>query len=204
MLSFAQPGAAVKLDKPKKYENRVLASEKPTDKPLNPVKKAGQNLNTRYNFYFNAERKINDILLNARSGFKDNFATLIPFYNYSLNGTASQEKDLDSVLMKCNDAILLHDLRNDWVDDLYLMMGQAYFYKKNFDSAAITFQYVNFAFQPRKKDEIGNVKYIGSNNNETGNVYTISTQEKKNIVNKTLGHTPARNESLLWMARTFI
>lgn len=204
MLSLAQPGAAVKLDKPKKYENRVLASENPTEKPLNPVKKAGQNLNTRYNFYFNSEKKINDILFNARGSFKDNFASLIPFYNYTLDGTASQGNDLDSVLMKCNDAILLHDLRNDWVDDLYLLMGRAYFYKKNFDSAAITFQYVNYAFQPRKKDEIGNIKYIGSNSNETGNVYTISTQEKKNIVNKTLGHTPARNESLLWLTRTFI
>jgi outer membrane protein assembly factor BamD (BamD/ComL family) len=204
MLSFAQPGASVNLEKPKKYENRVLASEKPTDKPLNPVKKAGQNLNTRYNFYFNSEKKINDIIFNARSSFKDNFATLIPFYNYDLDGTASQGNDLDSVLMKCNDAILLHDLRNDWVDDLYLMMGKAYFYKKNFDSAAITFQYVNYAFQPRKKDEIGNIKYIGSNSNETGNVYTISTREKKNIVNNTLGHTPARNESLLWLTRTFI
>ncbi len=204
LLPMAQPGAAVKLDKPKKYENRTLASEKPTDKPLNPIKKAGQNLNTRYNFYFNSERKINEILFNARSGFKDNFSQLLPFYNYTLDGTASQGRDLDSVLLTCNDAILLHDLRNDWVDDLYLMMGRAYFYKKNFDSAAISFQYVNYAFQPRKKDEIGNVKYIGSNTNETGNVYTISSKEKNNIAAKALGHTPARNESLVWLTRTFI
>jgi len=204
LLAQAQPGATVQLDKPKRYEKRTLASEKPTDKPLNPLRKAGQNLNTRYNFYYNAEIKINDVLTNAKAAFRDDFSRLLPFYDYSLDQTAAEVRDLDSVVMKCNDAILLHDLRNDWVDDLYLMMGRAYFYKKDFDSAAIAFQYVNYAFQPRKKDEIGYNKYIGSNANETGNVYTIATKEKNNIVTKTLGHTPARNESIVWLTRTLI
>jgi outer membrane protein assembly factor BamD (BamD/ComL family) len=202
LLSQAQPGATVNLTKPKKYENRVLASEKSGDTKFNIVKKANQNLNTRYNFFFNSERKLNDIMANARSSFRDDFYYLLPFYNYSLDATAGQQKDLDSIKMKCNDAILLHDLRNDWVDDLYLMMGKAYYFSKNFDSAAIAFQYVNYAFQPRKKEEIGNIKYVGSNANDEGNVYTISTKETKNPVKQLLGHTPARNESLLWLAKT--
>jgi len=202
--SIAQPGASVQLDKPKKFENRTLASEKSTEGKFNPVKKANQNLNTRYNFVFNSERILNEVLTGARFQFRDDFSKLLPFYNYTLDNTADQAQDLDSVLMKCNDAILLHDLRNDWVDDLYLMMGKAYFFKKNFDSAAIAFQYVNFAFQPRNKDEIGYNKAIGSNANTTGNVYTISTKEKGDIVSTTLGHPPARNESILWLARTKI
>ena len=200
----AQPGASVQLDKPKKFENRVLASEKSTEGKFNPVKRANQNLNARYNFVFNSERILNEVLSGARQQFKDEFSELLPFYNYSLDNTADRSQDLDSVLMKCNDAILLHDLRNDWVDDLYLMMGKAYFFKKNFDSAAIAFQYVNFAFQPRNKDEIGYNKAIGSNANTTGNVYTISTKEKSDIVSRSLGHPPARNESILWLARTMI
>ncbi len=203
-VAIAQPGASVQLDKPKKYENRTLASEKSTTGKFNPVKKANQNLNTRYNFVFNSERILNEVLSNARTQFVDDFGKLLPFYNYTLDQTANQSDYLDSVLLKCNDAILLHDLRNDWVDDLYLMMGKAYFYKKNFDSAGIAFQYVNFAFQPRNKDEIGYDKAIGSNINTSGNVYTISTKEKSNIVSKSVSHTPARNESLLWLARTMI
>ncbi|HLO79632.1 MAG TPA: hypothetical protein VK166_01665 [Chitinophagaceae bacterium] len=204
LLSKAQPGASVSLDKPKKYEKRVLASEKSSETKFNIVKKANQNLNTRYNFFFNSERKLTDILTNARAGFRDDYGYLLPFYNFSLDQTAAQKKDLDSIKMKCNDAILLHDLRNDWVDDLYLMMGKAYYFSKNFDSAAIAFQYVNYAFQPRTKDEIGNIKYVGSNANETGNVYTISTKENKNPAVQLVGHTPARNESLIWLTKALI
>src|SRR5678815_1109412 len=47
-------------------------------------------------------------------------------------------------------------------------------------------------------------KVIGSNANESGNVYTISTKEKKNVLNKTLGHTGVRNESVIWLLRTLI
>ncbi|HSF45022.1 MAG TPA: hypothetical protein VLA58_03400, partial [Chitinophagaceae bacterium] len=100
LLSQAQPGATVNLNKPKKYENRVLASEKSGDTKFNVVKKANQNLNTRYNFFFNSERKLADIMTNARSSFRDDFYNLLPFYNYSLDATASQKKDLDSIKMK--------------------------------------------------------------------------------------------------------
>lgn len=201
----AQPGASVSnLEKPKKYEKRILASEKSDQGKFNPVKRANQNLNTRYNFYFNSERKLNDVLANARAQYKDNYGLLLPFYNYTLAGTSGQRNELDSIIMRCNDAILLHDLRNDWVDDCYLMMGKAYFLRNQLDSAAIAFQYINYAFQPRTKDEIGYNKVIGSNANESGNVYTVSTKEKKNPVNATIGHTPARNEAIIWLLRTLI
>ncbi len=201
----AQIGASVSdLEKPKKFENRKLASEKPTDKKLNPVKKFGQNLISHYNYEFNAYNELNDVVLNAKESFKDDYRKLLPFYNYSTDYTAEQKPELDSVIHKCNNGILLHDLRSDWVDNLYLLMGQSYFYQKNYDSAAITFQYINYAFQPRTKDEIGYDKKIGSNINTTGNVYTISTKEKKNIINKTVGHTPSRNDAMIWYIRTLL
>jgi tetratricopeptide (TPR) repeat protein len=200
----AQLGTSVDLPKPKKYENRKLASEKGSDKPLNPVAKFNQNLNTRYNFQFNAGNKLREVVENAKLGFRDDYRQLLSFYDYSLDQTAEQKRELDSVIHKCNNGILLHDLRNDWVDDLYLLMGKSYFFQKNFDSAAIAFQYINYAFQPRKKDEIGYDKSIGSNINTDGNIYTISTREKKNVVSSAIGHTPVRNESVLWLVRTFI
>ncbi|TAH01724.1 MAG: hypothetical protein EAZ17_04360, partial [Sphingobacteriales bacterium] len=107
----AQPGASVtNLQKPKKYERRILASEKSDQGKFNPVKRANQNLNTRYNFYFNSERKMNDIMATAKSLYRDNYSLLLPFYNYELDATASQKQELDSIIMRCNDAILLHDL----------------------------------------------------------------------------------------------
>jgi len=201
---FGQPGASIDLPKPKKFENRILASEKSTSSKMNFLKRFNHNLNTRYNFYFLASNELNDVVSSAKQSFRDDFSQLLPFYNLSLAQTQSQKSELDSVMLKCNNGILLHDLRNDWIDDLYLLMGKAYFYQKIFDSAAITFQYINYAFQPRDKDEIGYDKYVGSNRNTTGNVYTISTPEKKNIVSRTIGHTPVRNDAILWLVHTLI
>jgi tetratricopeptide (TPR) repeat protein len=201
---FGQAGTVIALPKPKKYENRVLASEKTVSTKSNFLKRWNQNLNTRFNFAFNAATILDGVVGSAKQNFRDNYTQLLPFYNYALENTRSQEKELDSIIHKCNNGILLHDLRSDWIDDLYLLMGQAYFYQELFDSALITFQYINYAFQPKTKEEVGYDKYIGSNVNASGNVYTISTPEKKNAVLRAVSHSPARNESLLWLTRTLI
>jgi TolA-binding protein len=78
------------------------------------------------------------------------------------------------VIYKCNAGILLHDLRNDWVDDLYFLMGKAYYLRKNFDSAAQVFSYVSYAFA--KKVEGYDVP-VGSN--ASGSEFSIATKEKK-------------------------
>ena len=202
--SWGQPGAKVDLPKPEQFEKRILASEKTGDGKLNPIKRFNQNILTHYNFHFNAEIELNEVVFSANQSHKDDFTKLLSFYDHSLESTAGQESELDSVILKCNNGILLHDLRSDWVDNLYLLMGKAYFYKKELDSAAITFQYINQAFQPRSKDEIGFDKSIGSNINNTGNVFTISTPEKKGLIPRTVTHTPSRNEAILWLLRTFI
>ena len=191
------------LKKPKTYENRKLPSENTPEGKISPVKKLKQNIVTHYNFYFNANNKINGVLASAQKSFKDTFSNLIPVYNYSLDQTSRQKEELDSVIIKCNNGILLHDLRNDWVDNLYFLMGQSYFYQKKFDSAYDVFQYINYTFQPRSKDELGYEKSIGSNRNNSGNVYTISSKEKQGVGN-IFNHNDVRNETLVWIVRTLI
>ncbi|MFZ9589709.1 MAG: hypothetical protein ACO28V_08260, partial [Chitinophagaceae bacterium] len=172
LTSHAQLNLTYDLKKPKAYENRKLKSELTPDKKINPVKKMKENVVAHYNFYFNANNKLQDVLISAKKSHKDSFSRQLAFYNYSLDQTAAQKQELDSVIHKSNNGILLHDLRNDWVDDLYLLMGQAYYYQKKFDSAYDVFQYINYTFQPRTKDEIGFEKTIGSNLNTSGNIYT--------------------------------
>lgn len=176
----AQVNPTYDLQKPKAFENRKLASELTPEKKINPVKRAKQNIVTHYNFHFNARNKIEKVISNAKMGHKDTFTQLLSVFNYNLDNTAQQKQELDSVILKCNNGILLHDLRNDWVDDLYLLMGKSYFYQKKFDSAYDVFQYINYNFQPRDKDEAGMEKSIGSNLNNSGNVYTVSSKRKKN------------------------
>jgi tetratricopeptide (TPR) repeat protein len=195
----AQLNLTYDLKKPKAYENRKLKSELTPDKKINPVKRIKENIVTHYNFYFNANNKLQDVLNSAKKAHKDSFNSQLAFYNYTLDQTAAQKQELDSVIHKSNNGILLHDLRNDWVDDLYLLMGQAYYYQKKFDSAYDVFQYINYTFQPRTKDEMGSEKTIGSNINTSGNIYTVSTKESG-----LTGKSAARNDALVWIVRTLL
>lgn len=200
----AQKDATLDIKKPEKYDNRVLGSDKTFTTRYTIPRKLTQNISTHYNFFFNANIKLNNVVEGAKMAFKDDYTELLPFYNYTLDATAAQKTELDSVLMKSNAAILLHDLRNEWIDDMYLLMGKAFFYKKMFDSAGITFQYINYYFQPKTEEELGYKKFVGSNLNEGGNIYTVASPEKKNIVSKIFNEPPGRNDALVWKLRTFI
>src|SRR5215212_7044440 len=145
-VSHAQPGAGIEVKKPKKYENRKLASEKTGDKKFTIPRKLYQNTVTHYNYYFNANNRINDVVAAAKTAFKDDYSKLLPFYNYSLDATLQSKTELDSIVYKCTAGILLHDLRNSWIDNLYLLMAKAYFFRNDLDSAGLTLQYLNFSY----------------------------------------------------------
>jgi len=132
---------------------------------------------------------------------KDDYSQLLSFYNYSLNTTSKNKGDLDSIIYKVNAGILLHDLRSDWVDDLYLLLGKAYLIRKDFDSAYIVFQYINYIYAP--KDE-GYDLPIGSNASNNTGVFSISSDEKASVLKKMLTNPTTRNESFLWQARNLI
>ncbi len=199
----AQPYATIDLDKdkPKKYENRVLRSEKTGDKKLTANKRLFQNAFTHFNYFFNANNKINDIITRAKDAHKDDYTKLLSFYNYSLDATSKETIQLDSVVYKCTAGILLHDLRNDWIDNLYLLLGKAYLLRKHYDSAGYVFQYINYAWAP--KDE-GYDIILGSNASNTNGVFTVATNEKRPLLKKIFSTAPSRNESLLWEARNYL
>jgi predicted negative regulator of RcsB-dependent stress response len=193
----AQPGTTIDLKKPEKYENRTLASEKTPNEKIGRGKKFYQNTITHYNYYFNANNRINAIIDRAKQSSKDDYTQLLPYYSYSLDLTAT-DPDIDSVIYKCNAGILLHDLRNDWIDDLYFLMGKAYYLRKDFDSAERVFLYINYAFAP--KDDGYDIP-IGSN--ASGTVFTIATKEPTGLKEK-LSKPPRRNEDLIWVAKNYL
>lgn len=201
---FAQPGAEIDLtkDKPKKYENRRLRSEKTGEKKLSFPGKVYQNTVTHYNYYFNANQRLNDVVAAAKASFRDDYTQLLPFYNYSLQTTSQNKSELDSVIYKATAGILLHDLRNSWIDNLYLILGKAYLFRNDLDSAALTFQYLNFAFAP--KEGGGYDIPIGSNESNDKGEFSIVSKEKNSIFTKLTSRPPSRNESFIWQARTFI
>ncbi len=199
-LGLAQYGFSFEIEKPKEFENRVLKSEKPQKKFTAP-RRFLQNTVTHYNYFFNANRKLNEVLSRAKDQFREDYTQLLPFYNYSLDVTAADSVELDSVAFKAQTGIVLHDLRNDWVDNMYLLWGASYYLQKQFDSAYLMFQFINYAFATKEDD--GYYLTIGSARD--GNSPTsISTKEKKGMLRRALSEPPSRNDAFIWQIRNYL
>ena len=199
--SIGQPGFDPVIPKSKEYDNRVLRSEKSSQKKFTLPKRFIQNTVTHYNYYFNANNKLIEILERAKASFKDDYSQLLPFYNYTLDATASDSTQLDSISYKSQSGIALHDLRNDWIDNLYLLWGASYYLRKQFDSAYLMFQFINYAFAPKEKD--GYYVNIGSRM-DGNNAFSISTKEKNSLPRKVFSEPPSRNEAFIWQIRNFL
>lgn len=199
---LAQPVLPDNLKKPKKFENRKLGAEKSAEKKFKGPRRFIQNTVTHYNWFYNANNKLDQVIERAKLAHQEDYSRLLPFYNYSLEKTAADKTELDSVIYKANAGILNHDLRNAWIDNLFMLMGRAYYLRNNFDSAYMTFQYINYAFSPKEKD--GYDMPIGSNANEGTSVLSVSTKENNGLVKRALSTPPSRNEALVWQIKTYL
>ncbi|MES1219292.1 MAG: hypothetical protein ABUT20_27550, partial [Bacteroidota bacterium] len=199
--SYGQLGFSFDVKKPKPFEDRVLRSEKTDKLKFNKPRHFFQNTFTHYNYFFNANNRLNEVLERSKLNHRDDYSQLLTFYNYTLDETAQFKIELDSLVYKSKTAIILHDLRNDWVDNMYLIWGAAYYLRKDFDSAYLTFQFINYAFAPKEKD--GYYRYIGSKMD--GNTVTnIATKEKNTLPKRVFSEPPSRNDAFIWQVRTFI
>ncbi len=199
--SFGQLGVSFQLKKPKEFDNRTLRSEKSDKGKFKFPKRNIQNLVTRYNYFFNANTKLNEVLDRAKLSFKDDYSELLPFYNFSLDVTAADTIQLDSINYKSQTGLALHDLRNDWADNLYLLWGISYYLKKQFDSAFMMFQFINYAFAPKEKD--GYYINIGSKM-DGNNAFSVATAEKTGLLRRMTSEPPSRNEAFIWQIRNFL
>jgi hypothetical protein len=199
--SFGQYGISFDIKKPKEYENRTLRSEKSDQKKFGFPKRFIQNTVTHYNYFFNANNKLNEVLEKAKASFKEDYSALLPFYNYSLDVTAADSTQLDSIAYKSQSGLALHDLRNDWADNLYLLWGASYYLQKQFDSAYLMFQFINYAFAQKEKD--GYYINIGSKMDGT-NAFSIATKEKNSLPRRVFSEPPSRNDAFIWQIRNYL
>ncbi len=199
--AFSQLGITFNNKKPEEYEDRALRSERSEEKKFTLFQRLIQNTTTHYNYYFNANNKLNEVLERAKLAFKDDYSELLSFYNYSLEATVKDSIQLDSITYKSSTAIALHDLRSDWADNMYLLWGASYYLQNKFDSAYLMFQFINYAFAPKEKD--GYYLVIGSSR-DGNSAYSISTKEKKSLPRKIFSEPPSRNDAFIWQIRNFL
>lgn len=198
----AQPGTTLHLknEKPAEFAKKLLRAEKTSYGPLSKFQQFMQNTFTRYNYLYNANKRLEDILEKATTDYKENYEQLLSYEPYDAKAMASNAF-LDSVIQHATAGILLHDLRNQYVDELYFLLGQAYYYQQKYDTAHQVFQYLNYAFAP--KDD-GYDLPVGSNISKIKGHFTILNPEHKGISKNSYARKERRNDGLIWQIKNFI
>jgi tetratricopeptide (TPR) repeat protein len=83
------------------------------------------------------------------ANLKDNFAVILPVYNYGDKSSSSKiSQYADVAIKKAQKCIQKHSMIfnkkefNKWIPDCYLLMGKAYFYKQDYPMSRRTFEFV--------------------------------------------------------------
>jgi len=107
------------------------------------------NLTSHYNVYWNGKEALIQAEKELDLSIKDNYNMTLPMYNY---GTEDESKSvtplLDRSIEKGSKTILKHSMRFGgkeyvrWIDDAYLLIGKAYFYKQDYFSARRSFSFI--------------------------------------------------------------
>ncbi len=185
-----------------KKKHEAWSNEKLLKKKWSWPRQVIQNTFTRYNYYFNADRKMDEALVNMQRTNRDNYDSLIALYpfNPDLDSTLLAP-DMDSIIQKASLGIQIHDPRTKWGDDLYLLLGQAYYYKGNYTDAQAAFRYIISIDQQNKLKALRNSK---------SNKGKITKEEANSIVSKEdeklldfLKHRSVHNEAIVWLSRVY-
>lgn len=142
------------------------ASKKRKGGKPSALSKFYHNTTALYNGYFNANELLKDSYMALKQAHRDNYNEILPLYDYvSVENTKSVAADLDKAIEKVTTVASLHK-PSKWVDDCYVLMGEAQYLKKDYESAEETFSYFKEEFNP---------------NNPFGRNYQKKKRSKKEI-----------------------
>ncbi len=196
-----QEALKLKLELKIKQKRQEWSNTSMLKKKWGPMRKTTQNSFTHYNYYYNANRKMDEAETNMRRVSKDNYDSLINIFPFDPNKDSSLlAADMDSIVHKVSVGIQIHDPRIKWGNDMYLLLGQAYYYKGSYENAATAFRYIIANDQKVKgKKEKGKSK---SHASKSKNAPSIVESKKKSKL-AFWQHKSVHNEAILWLARTY-
>ncbi|OSZ78953.1 hypothetical protein CAP35_12100 [Chitinophagaceae bacterium IBVUCB1] len=182
-----------------KKKQKAYTNEKMLKKRWSVPRRIVQNTFTHYNYYFNADRKMDEAIANMLRTKKDNYDSLLALFPFNPDkDSAMLSADMDSIIYKASIGIQLHDPRTKWGDDLYLLLGQAYYYKGNYKEASAAFRYELTLRDKKRKPNDNSSVYT----KKAGKELSIAQKDKK-VFFDFLKHHTVHNEALLWLSRTY-
>lgn len=122
------------------------------------------NLTSHYNVWWNGEQSIKEGEKVLRESAKDDFTKIIPVYNYGSKEEAlALNSNMDRAIEKSAICIQRHSMRFNgkeyvkWIDDAYLSMAKANFYKQDYIPARRTFDYIVNSYRGDKSSHTANL-----------------------------------------------
>jgi tetratricopeptide (TPR) repeat protein len=126
------------------------------------IGKIYHDITAHYNGYFNAKLKIDNTERQNDKSFQDRYDDILPVFKLAKedseakSGKSAGNQTMDEAIKKASLVVQRHE-QSKWIDDCYFEIGRAYFYKKDYFTAAETFQ---FAAGRYKDKEVGDKSYI--------------------------------------------
>ena len=115
-------------------------------------------INTKYNGLFYAEQYLKEGIRKIEKSHKDNYKELLFINKYSsVEGAKASQSSFDKAIEKSTLAIQKHSMdiegeeKNKLIDQNYMIIGRANFYKKDYPLALKTFNYI---VRKSKKEEL--------------------------------------------------
>lgn len=112
-------------------------------------------VNARYNGYFNANLLLDQAITSYRNNLKEDYYKLLPIETYpGETEVKSYYPAIDTAISKCKKVITDHSMpsndrpskkkeeHNHWIDENWITIGQAHFYRREYAAAIKDFQFV--------------------------------------------------------------
>lgn len=122
------------------------------------TRRAYHNTTARYNGFFNAREIKKANVQRIYDEHKDDFSEIIPLFVYpNEEQSKAMYPDMDKIIKKTSTVIDRHSMfikeeeHNRWIDDCYMLMGEARFYKQEYFVGEEVFEYIAKAYN--KEDE---------------------------------------------------
>ncbi len=122
--------------------------------------RAYHGINAHYNAYFNGNEGLKEGVATLNKDHVDDYTGILPVYRLgTVENAQAVFPQLDLSIKKGSISIQKHSMfiaskeYNKWIDECYMIIGKAQYYKKDFEIAISTFEYIVSTFPNPEKSE---------------------------------------------------
>ena len=159
-----------------------------------------RNTTLRYNGYYYGKMKFKKIEKSLTTAHTDFYDTLLALDPLEYADGSSSGKDLDSIVKKMSLVTQIHK-KSKWTPNCYFLMGKAYYYKKDYQSARATFEYITANYKDKRYDGVKNTGSVAVKNPAPGK--PLYEKGKASFLTF-IKHNPDVNEAKLWLVKSYL